>query len=372
MSGELKNTGDFLFYNNEDGAISVQVIVGEETVWTTQRGMAEIFGCSTDNISLHLKNIFNTNELDAFAVTEDISVTASDGKNYNTKFYTLDAIIAVGYRVNSYNATQFRIWANQVLREYLIKGFVLDDERLKQGNNLFNKDHFKELLERIREIRTSEKMFYEQVKDIFTTSEDYDKNSPSAHEFFSTIQNKLEYAIAEKTSAEIIRGRANSTLPNMNLKTWKNVKKGGNIQKSDVTVAKNYLNENELSSLKLLVTMFLDYAELQAQRNIIMKMRDWIKRIDSFLVFNDYKVLDNAGSIRKDVADRFAEGEYEKYKIVQDKDRLSDFKEIARDVSSGRLPKKQIKTIKANVEQDFDNKLKGLLNTPPPAKKGKK
>ena len=381
MSEDLLNTGDFLFYNNEEGTISVQIIVGEDTVWTTQRGMAEIFDTSKQNVSLHLINIFKEGELDENSVVKEILTTAEDGKKYPTKFYQLDAIIAVGYRVNSYNATQFRIWATKILREYLIKGFALDDERLKQGNNLFNKDHFRELLERIREIRTSEKMFYEQVKDIFSTSVDYDKNSPSAHDFFATIQNKLEYAITGKTSAELIRSRANATLPNMNLQTWKNVKKGGDIVKSDVTVGKNYLNENELTSLKLLVTMFLDYAESQAQRNIIMKMSDWIKKIDSFILFNDYKVLEDSGSVRKEIADRYAEKEYEKYKAIQQQSRISDFKQVIKDVNNGKVPKKvslpYIVDSQENIspiEQptEFNNQLKGLINTPTPPKKEKK
>lgn len=366
---ELEKSTDFLFYNSENGTTSVQVVVGSDTVWTTQKGMSEIFDVTTQNISIHLSNIFETSELSEDSVCKEILHTAADGKRYKTKFYNLDAIIAVGYRVNSYNATKFRIWATNILREYLIKGFALDDERLKQGNNLFNKDHFRELLERIRDIRSSEKMFYEQVKDLFTTSEDYDKHSPNAILFFQTIQNKLEYAIAEKTSAEIIRARANAMLPNMNLQTWKNVKKGGNIQKSDVTVAKNYLNENELSALKLLVTMFLDYGELQAQRNKIMKMSDWIDKIDSFLVFNDYKILTNKGSIRKDVADKFAEGEYAKYKIIQEKDQSEDFKKALNVIkSTGKLPSEIDIVDEKKKLSSFDQQLKGLLNTPPPKK----
>ena len=367
---ELEKSTDFLFYNSENGTTSVQVVVGSDTVWTTQKGMSEIFDVTTQNISIHLSNIFETLELSENSVCKEILHTAADSKKYKTKFYNLDAIIAVGYRVNSYNATKFRIWATNILREYLIKGFALDDERLKQGNNLFNKDHFRELLDRIRDIRSSEKMFYEQVKDLFTTSEDYDKNSPKALTFFQTIQNKLEYAIADKTSAEIIKARANAMLPNMNLQTWKNVKKGGNIQKADVTVAKNYLNETELSALKLLVTMFLDYGELQAQRNKIMKMSDWIDKIDSFLVFNDYKVLTNAGSIRKDVADKFAHGEYEKYKIIQDKDQSIEFKKAMNVIkSTGKLPpEKTIETDKKKSLSDFDKRLTGLLRTPPPKK----
>lgn len=365
---EIEKSTDFLFYNSEDGTTKVQVVIGSDSVWTTQKGMAEIFDVTVPTISEHLQNIFKSNELDENSVIRKIRTTAADGKPYLTNFYNLDAIIAVGYRVNSYNATKFRIWATGILREFLIKGFALDDERLKQGNNIFNKDHFRELLERIRDIRSSEKMFYEQVKDLFATSEDYDKNSPKAILFFQTIQNKLEYAIAEKTSAEIIRARANAELPNMNLQTWKNVKKGGAIQKSDVTIAKNYLNEKELSELKLLVTMFLDFAELQAQRNKIMKMKDWIERIDSFIVFNGYKVLYNAGSIRKDVADKFAEGEYAKFKIIQEKDQSEAFKKAVDTIkSTGKLPKETTTKIdeKKNVSE-FDQQLKGLLSVPPP------
>lgn len=338
----LDNSTDFLFYNSENGTTSVQVIVGNDTVWTSQKGMAEIFNVEVPAISKHIGHILSEGELQEDGTISKMEIVQKEGSREVRRlveFYNLDMIIAVGYRVNSYNATKFRIWATNILKEYLIKGFALDDERLKQGNNLFNKDHFKELLERIRDIRSSEKMFYEQVKDLFATSEDYDKNAPNAVTFFQTIQNKLEFAVADKTSAEIIKARADSSKPNMNLNTWKNVKKGGNIQKSDVTVAKNYLSEIELSALKLLVTMFLDYAELQAKRNKLMKMNDWVTKIDSFLQFNDYKVLQNSGSIRKDVADKFAESEYAKFKIIQEKDQSESFKKAIKIITTtGKLP----------------------------------
>lgn len=368
---ELEKSSDFLFYASEDGTAKVQVIVGEDSVWTTQKGMGDIFDVESNTITYHLKEIFKSNELDEISVTRKIRATAADGKDYLTNFYNLDAIIAVGYRVNSYNATKFRIWATKILREYLIKGFALDDERLKQGNNLFNKDYFKELLERVREIRASEKMFYEQVKDIYATSVDYDPHSPETKKFFAVVQNKLEYAIVGKTSAEIIRTRANAELPNMNLKTWKNAKKGGDLQKADTTVAKNYLNEDELGTLKILVNMFLDYAELQAQRNKYMKMKDWSNKLDSFLQFNEYNVLDNAGRISKEVADKFAEGEYLKYKIIQEKDQSSEFKKALNTIKrTGKLPS-EITNKGDDIKEapsQFDQNLKGLLSVPPPKK----
>jgi hypothetical protein len=366
MNNDLSRKSDFLFYNSEDGNITVQVIVGEDTVWTTQKGMAEIFSVEVPAISKHVGNIIEEGELNTSTISkmEIVQKEGSRDVKRTVEFYSLDMIIAVGYRVNSYNATKFRIWATKVLREYLIKGFAMDDERLKQGNNLFNQDYFKELLERIREIRSSEKMFYEQVRDLFATSVDYDKKSNEAINFFATIQNKLEYAVTGHTAAELIKNRANSELPNMNLKTWKNVKKGGEIQKTDVTVAKNYLTETELKPLRLLVTMFLDFAELQAQRNSLMKMSDWIERVDSFLKFNDYKVLTNAGSIRKEVADNFAKGEYEKYKIIQNRNALAFKSSVRHILETGKLPSE----VKEDTTSEFDKHLKGLLSVPPPKK----
>ena len=354
---DLEKNSDFLFYNSEDGNIKVQVIVGDETVWTTQKSMGEIFGVESNTITYHIAEIYNSGELDNDSTTRKIRVVQREGNRdveREVQFYNLDMIIAVGYRVNSYNATKFRKWATGVLKEYLIKGFILDDERLKQANNLFNKDYFKELLQRIRDIRASEKMFYEKVKELYATSVDYDKNAPETIAFFGKVQNKLEYAIVGKTAAEIIKSRANAKLPNMNLKTWKNAKKDGELQKSDVTVAKNYLEEEEIRKLNLLVNAFLDYAEMQAERNKLMKMSDWIQRVDAFLRFNDYRILIDAGSVSKQVADKHAEGEYAKYKIIQVQDKSEGISLIP------AAPTKHT--------NDFDKQLKGLLNTPPPKK----
>lgn len=366
---ELDKTSDFLFYNSDDGNQTVQVIVGEETVWTTQRGMSEIFNVTTQNISIHLSNIFESGELDENSVCKEFLHTATDGKDYKMKFYSLDAIISVGYRVNSYNATKFRIWATKVLKEYLIKGFAMDDERLKQGNNLFNKDYFKELLQRIREIRASERMFYEKVKELYATSVDYDSKAPETTLFFQKVQNKLEYAIVGQTAAEIIKTRADSQQPHMNLKTFKNVKKeGGDIQKADITIAKNYLDEEELRELNLLVNIFLDQAELFAEKNRLMKMQDWVNRLDALLRFNEYKVLENAGSIKKEVADKFAEGEYNKYKVIKNLAFNKDFDKVVSQIKGGNSLPKEIIIVEKKDESDFDKALKGLLKTPPPKK----
>ena len=367
---DLEKNSDFLFYNADDGKIKVQVIVGDDTVWVTQRGMAEIFNVEVPAISKHTSNIYEEGELEEIPTISKMEIVQMEGTREvkrTVEFYNLDVIIAVGYRVNSFNATKFRKWATSVLKEYLIKGFALDDERLKQGNNLFNKDFFKELLERIREIRASEKMFYEKVRELYATSVDYDKDAPETIKFFQTVQNKLEYAVVGKTAAEIIKARANAQLPNMNLKTFRNAKKEGEVQKADVTVAKNYLEENELKELNGIVTMFLDYAENQAQRNRLIKMQNWVDRLDAFLRFNEYKVLDNYGSVRKDVADKFAHNEYAKFKIIRENDKAVDFNNAVKDISTtGRLPASKVD--EESPSKSFDNNLKGLLNTPPPKK----
>ncbi len=369
---DLDKTSDFLFYNSEDGSIKVQVVVGQDTVWTTQKGMAEIFNVEVPAISKHTSNIISEGELTEATVSKMETVQIEGGREVKRtiEFYNLDMIIAVGYRVNSYNATKFRIWATKVLREYLIKGFALDDERLKQGNNLFNKDFFNELLDRIREIRSSEKMFYEKVRELYATSVDYDGKAPETITFFQTVQNKLEYAITGKTAAELIKGRANAGLPHMNLKSWKNAKKAGAIQKADVTVAKNYLEEPELRELNGIVTMFLDYAENQAKRNRLMKMQNWIDRLDAFLRFNEYQVLDNAGSVRKDVADKFAQGEYAKYKVIQDDTYQSeDFSKLLETIrTSGKLQSAKEDGDAGEKKSEFDKQLIGLLKVPPPKK----
>lgn len=337
MANNKTPSSDIILYSSPEGNIRVEVMYSGETFWLTQKRMAELFGCSTDNISLHLKNIFNSKELVPDSVTEEFSATASDGKTYNTRFYNLDAIIAVGYRVNSKQATQFRIWATKTLREFIIKGFVLDDERLKQGKR-FGKDYFDELLERIREIRASERRFYQKITDIYEQcSIDYNKDAEITQTFFKTVQNKLHWAITGKTAAQIVAERAKSSEPNMGLQTWKNAPKG-KVMRTDVSIAKNYLIEKEIKELERVVTMYLDYAENQAGRQIPMRMTEWVQKLDAFLQFNEYKVLHDAGKVSHEVAKRLAEKEYEKYRVIQDKNFESDFDKETKKIIS---PKKK-------------------------------
>jgi hypothetical protein len=319
-------TFEILLYTAPEGKTHIDVFYEEESFWLSQKKMAELFGVDLRTISEHLQNIFKTNELEENSVIRNFRITAADGKNYQTNFYNLDAIIAVGYRVNSIEATRFRIWATKTLREYIIKGFVLDDERLKQGKN-FGKDYFEELLERIREIRASERRFYQKITDIFAQcSMDYDPQSETTHNFYKTVQNKLHWAITGHTAAELIAERAHAAKPNMGLTTWKNSPKG-KIQKSDITIAKNYLSEKELDELNRIVSMYLDYAENQAKRKIAMTMNDWAQRMDAFLQFNEYAVLKDAGRISADIAKKLAEEQFSKYRIVQDHQYHSDFDE---------------------------------------------
>lgn len=267
---------EIIFYTTPQGEIKIEVILQDETVWLTQRAMGELFGVETNTINYHLKEVFKSKELEEEAVIRKIRITASDDKKYLTNFYNLDAIISVGYRVNSHQATQFRIWATKTLKEFIIKGFVLDDERLKQGKKLFGKDYFDELLERIREIRASERRFYQKITDIYAEcSIDYQPNAEITQTFYKTVQNKLHWAITGLTAAGIISSRAKAELPNMGLTTWKHSPKG-KILKSDVSVAKNYLNKKEMDELNRIVTMYLDYAENQAARQIPMNMKNWI------------------------------------------------------------------------------------------------
>lgn len=371
----LDNFSNFIFYQSEDGSIQVQVIVDneKETIWATQKSIAEVFQTSRENITIHLKNIFESNELDEKSVSKENLHTASDGKKYKTKFYNLDAIISVGYRVNSIQATQFRKWATSVLNEYLRKGFVLNDDRLKRGSQLFGKDYFAELLERIREIRASERMFYQKITDIYATSIDYDSHSPITHEFYATVQNKLHWAIHHHTAAELIKLRADSKKENMGLTSYKNEKKGGKVLKSDVTTAKNYLNEEEIKELNRVVTMYLDFAENMAERNREMKMVDWVIKLDNFLSFNEYDLLKDTGSISAKMAKTFAEKEYEKYRVLQDKEYKSDFDKTVEEVkSTGKIPqysKFSIKKYLMDLEQDkpteFDKNLKQAINFNP-------
>ncbi len=318
-------TREILFYKTDNGDVKVEILLYQENLWLTQAKMAELFEVQKAAISKHLKNIFSSGELSVDSVVSILETTAADGKNYPTKYYNLDAIIAVGYRVNSKKATMFRIWANKVLKEFIIKGYVMDDERLKTPENFFGKDYFEEQLERIRDIRSSERRFYQKITDIYSQcSADYDIDSPITREFFATVQNKLHYAITKHTAAEIIYSRADSTKPNMGLTTWKNAPKG-RIRKSDVVIAKNYLDETEMRNLNEIVTMYLDYAERQARRGNIMYMRDWVTRLDAFLQFNEEEILHHKGTVTAAIAKSFAESEFEKYRVIQDRLYQSDF-----------------------------------------------
>ncbi|AZI38841.1 virulence RhuM family protein [Epilithonimonas vandammei] len=365
---------NFIFYQDENGNTNIQVIVDSdsETIWASQKAMGEIFNVESNTITYHLGEIFKTEELVENSVTRKIRATALDGKKYNTKFYNLDAIISVGYRVNSIQATAFRKWATNVLKEYMVKGFALNDERLKQGNQLFGKDYFAELLERIREIRASERLFYQKITDIYATSIDYDVHSPITQEFYATVQNKLHWAIHHHTAAELIQLRANAKYPNMGLTSFKNEKKGGKILKSDVGVAKNYLKEDEIAELNRIVSMYLDFAENMAKRNKEMKMVDWIKRLDAFLEFNEYNILKDSGKVSAKFAKTFAENEYEKFRIIQDIEYKSDFDKTVEEIkATGKVPKYSPFSIKKALEglesnlSDFDKKLKEGLNFNP-------
>lgn len=313
MNSEIK----YLIYNTQQEAVSVKAVVKGETIWLTQKAMAELFDCSTDNISLHLKNIFAEGELDRNSVTEKISATATDGKNYLTQFYNLDAIISVGYRVNSRKATQFRIWATSVLKEYMTKGFAMDDERLKQGEGAFGKDYFRELLERVRSIRASERRIWLQITDIFAEcSIDYDKEADITKEFYAMVQNKFHYAITGKTAAEIINTAADKTKEYMGLTTWKNAP-DGRILKSDVTVAKNYLEEKQIRQLERTVTGYFDYIEDLIERENTFTMEEFAKSINEFLAFRKYDILNGKGSISKKQAEDKAKAEYDEFNKTQ-------------------------------------------------------
>lgn len=316
----------FLIYKSKDEEVVVNPVIKDETIWLTQKLMAELFGCSVDNISLHLKNIYDSGELDASATIEEFSVVQNEGGRPVTRkprFYNLDAIISVGYRVNSSRATHFRIWATKVLKEYITKGFVLDDDRLKQGEATFNKDYFRELLERVRSIRASERRIWQQITDIFAEcSIDYDKNSKITHEFYAMIQNKFHYAITGQTAAEIIDTHADHTKPHMGLTTWKN-SPDGRILKTDVVVAKNYLDTRQVRRLERAVTGFFDYIEDLIENENTFTMEDFAKSVNEFLSFRRFKILDGKGCVSKKEADRKAIAEYTEFNKTQKID--SDF-----------------------------------------------
>jgi hypothetical protein len=323
----LNQQSDFVLYTSNDGDVNVEVFLKDETIWLTQKAIGKLFGKERSVITKHLKNIFDSGELEEKSNVQNMHFGHSDKP---IKFYNLDAIISVGYRVNSYQATQFRIWATRTLKEYIIKGFVLDDERLKQGNQVFGRDYFEELLERIREIRASERRFYQKITDIYALAADYDINAPVTKDFFATVQNKLHWAITGKTAAEIIYDSADATKIHMGLTNWKQAP-DGKILKSDVSTAKNYLNEAHIKELNQIVSAYLDLAENRAQRQILMKMEDWSQFLHGFLELSEYPILKDKGRVSALEAKLKAEQEYEEYRVIQDKNYISDFdKEIKR------------------------------------------
>ena len=325
MPNIIPYNSDFILYTSQDGEVRVDVFVNDETVWLTQKAMQELFDRSKSTVSEHISNVFKEGELVENQVVRKFRTTADDGKDYEVSYYNLDVIISVGYRIKSQRGTQFRIWATKTLKEFIIKGFVLDDKRLKQGGQVFGKDYFEELLERIREIRASERRFYQKITDIYAQcSIDYDLKSNLTLNFYKTVQNKLHWAITGNTAAEIIDRRANAENPNMGLTTWKNSPEG-KILKSDTNIAKNYLTEKEINELNRLVELYLNFAELQAERNIPMKMYEWIEALDSFLKINRYDLLNNPGKISHEMAIKKAESEYSKFRKIQDQKFISDF-----------------------------------------------
>ena len=321
---EIRNsTAEFLIFQIEGKEQGVEVFYKDKTVWCTQKAMGMLFDCSTDNIGLHLKNIFASGELEKESVTEKISATASDGKNYMTQFYNLDAVISVGYRVNSIRATQFRQWATSVLREFAIRGYVLDKKRMENGSFL-GEDYFEHLLAEIREIRLSERRFYQKLTDIYATAVDYNRDAPTTRSFFKMMQNKMHYAVHGRTAAELIVERADAEQEHMGLTSWENAP-DGKIVKTDVVVAKNYLKEVELADMGQLVNGVLELAERMAKRHIPMTMEDWAKQIDTILAASGNEVLQTTGQVTAEQAKEHAEKEFEKYRIIQDRLFQSDF-----------------------------------------------
>jgi len=314
------------FYESKDGAVHIEVMYVEENIWLTQKRMAELFDCSPDNISLHLKNIYKENEVDEKATTEKFSVVQNEGKRQISRkitFHSLEAIIAVGYRVNGERGAQFRQWATNILKSYIQKGYALDSDRMKYGSR-FSARYFDELYEEIKDIRTSERRVYQKITDIYATAIDYSSKAYESKEFFATVQNKLHFAITGKTAAEIITDRVNSKKEKMGLTSWRQSPQG-KVMPSDTLIAKNYLNKKELEHLNNIGNMYLDYAELQASRGKVMTMMDWINKLNAFLKFSEYDILHNSGKISHEIAEALALGEYEKYRKVQDKNYISDF-----------------------------------------------
>ena len=320
---EKISDNQLIMFQAPDGSVSIDVLYENNNVWLTQKKIAELYDIDRSVVTKHLKNLFEDSELIEDSVCAKFAHTAEDGKTYNTNFYSLEAILAVGYRVNSPRGTQFRQWATNLLHQYIYKGFVIDDDKFKYGSK-FSTRFFDELLEEIRDIRASERMAYQKITDIYATSIDYSKDVEMTKTFFATVQNKLHFAITGHTAAEIIKERADSTQPNMGLTTWKRAPKG-KIMLSDTGVAKNYLNKEEISHLNRIVSMYIDYAELQAIRHIPMKMADWVEKLNAFLKFSEYDILNNAGKVSHEVAVALAAQEYEKFRVIQDANYISDF-----------------------------------------------
>jgi len=326
MSDQLEKFDNFVIFQTNKGKVNIEVFFKDDNLWLTQKKMGELFNVETHTINYHLKEIFKSEELKENSVIQKFRITANDGKSYLTNFYNLDAIIAVGYRVNSLQATQFRIWATKILKEYTIKGFVMDDDRLKQIKH-FGKDYFDELLERIRDIRASERRIYQKITDIYALSADYDKNSDITKDFFASVQNKLHFAITGKTASEIIYNEADAKKIFMGLKSWKN-SPTGKILKSDVIIAKNYLDEEHIKRLNRLVSSYIDLAENRAERQIVTNMKDWSEILNKFLEISDYPILLDKGKISNLQAKIKAESEYEKFRVIQDQNYQNDFDQL--------------------------------------------
>ena len=336
-------TNELIFYKTPDGEQRIEVVYEDENFWMSQGALAELFGVKIPAVSKHLKNIFESGELEQAATVSKMETVRQEGSREVRRmvdFYNLDAIIAVGYRVNSYQATQFRIWATNTLKEFVTKGFVMDDERLKQGKQ-FGQDYFDELLERIREIRASERRFYQKITDIYALSTDYDKNAPITRDFFATVQNKLHWAITGRTAAETIYDLADSQKPHMGLATWKDSPKG-KVVKSDVTVAKNYLNEAHVKELNRIVSAYLDLAENRAERQITMNMADWTVFLNGFLELSNYPILEDKGKVSALEAKLKAEAEYEQFRQQQDQEYISDFDREIKRLSGSKDPNDEL------------------------------
>ncbi len=327
----------FLIYHSEDGRTKINVMMEAENLWLSQKQLTELFGKAKGTVSEHIKHIFEDGELDENSVVRFFRTTAADGKQYDVAHYNLDMVLALGYRVRSQAGVRFRQWASDKLKEYIIKGFVLDDERLKNPGK--GRDYFDELTKRLQDIRTSERRFYQKITDIYATSVDYDPNHPLTKEFFATVQNKVHYAIHGQTAAELIQSRADSGQPNMGLTTWE----GARIRKADVAVAKNYLTEDELRALNNLAEQYLIFAEGQAQRRVAMTMQDWITKLEGFLTLNDREILKDAGKVSAQIAKTHAEQEFTRFRVIDDRQHESDFDKMVKQLTNAKLKSSELK-----------------------------